>query len=186
MVLGGRAAQAVERVEDALFKSIAAAGGLFFPRAVVKGLDGALSASTSASVRLPGWRDGTGSREEGIFREAFAKMAASPYAENLRLIGILALRRLSRLIVYFALGAIFIAALAVDGFLERRLAHHRMTGGRPSLFAGLGLLPTGLIGTLVIASILPVVIPEWCFWAAPAAAGLILRGMAARWHRMPR
>ena len=87
---------------------------------------------------------------------------------------------------YFLLSGVFLIALFADGMLERRIAHHRMTGGRPSLFAGLGFVPGGLIILSSVAALLPTVVSEWCFWVIPVLFGLAMRHMAARWHRLPR
>ena len=67
----------------------------------------------------------------------------------------------------------------------RRLLN-RMTGGRPSLFAGLGFVPGGLFIVSSVAALLPTVVSEWCFWVIPVLFGLAMRHMAARWHRLPR
>lgn len=100
--------------------------------------------------------------------------------------GLLAIRRTARMAVYFLLSGVFLIALSADGMLERRIAHHRMTGGRPSLFAGLGFVPGGLFIVSSVAALLPTVVSEWCFWVIPVLFGLAMRHMAARWHRLPR
>ena len=90
--------------------------------------------------------------------------------------GLLAIRRTARIAVYFLLSGVFLIALFSDGMLERRIAHHRMTGGRPSLFAGLGFVPGGLIILSSVAALLPTVIAEWCFWVIPVLFGLAFLG----------
>ena len=100
--------------------------------------------------------------------------------------GLLAIRRTARIMVYFLLSGVFLIALFADGMLERRIAHHRMTGGRPGLFAGLGFVPGGLIILSSVSALIPTVVSEWCFWVIPVLFGLAMRHMAARWHRLPR
>ena len=153
-------------------------------------LDGraSLAAQWTEDALRAVWASGT----QGLFPTSLGKGAHtrlpgwSPYIENLRLMGLLAIRRTARIAVYFLLSGVFLIALFADGMLERRIAHHRMTGGRPSLFAGLGFVPGGLIITSSVAALLPTVVSEWCFWVIPVLFGLAMRHMAARWHRLPR
>ena len=168
-VLDGRASLAAQRTEDALRAVWASGTQGLFPTSLGKG----------AHTRLPGWSGNDSRREADPIRTSLSRAAASPYIENLRLMGLLAIRRTARIAVYFI-------ALFADGMLERRIAHHRMTGGRPSLFAGLGFVPGGLIILSSVAALLPTVVSEWCFWVIPVLFGLAMRHMAARWHRLPR
>ena len=117
-VLDGRASLAAQWTEDAL-RSLWASGtqGLF-PTTLGKG----------AHTRLPGWSENDSRREADPIQASLSRAAASPYIENLRLMGLLAIRRTARIAVYFLLSGVFLIALFADGMLERRIAHHRMTG----------------------------------------------------------
>lgn len=128
-VLDGRASLAAQWTEDALRAVWASGTQGLFPTTLGKG----------SHTRLPGWSGNDSRREADPIRTSLSRAAASPYIENLRLMGLLAIRRTARMAVYFLLSGVFLIALFADGMLERRIAHHRMTGGRPSLFAGLGL-----------------------------------------------
>ena len=134
-VLDGRASLAAQWTEDALRAVWASGTQGLFPTSLGRG----------AHTRLPGWSGNDSRREADPIQTSLSRAAASPYIENLRLMGLLAIRRTARIAVYFLLSGVFLIALFADGMLERRIAHHRMTGGRPSLFAGLGFVPGGLI-----------------------------------------
>lgn len=175
-VLDGRASLAAQWTEDALRAVWASGTQGLFPTSLGRG----------AHTRLPGWAGNDSRREADPIQTSLSRAAASPYIENLRLMGLLAIRRTARIAVYFLLSGVFLIALFADGMLERRIAHHRMTGGRPSLFAGLGFVPGGLIILSSVAALLPTVVSEWCFWVIPVLFGLVMRHMAARWHRLPR
>ena len=92
-VLDGRASLAAQWTEDAL-RAVWASGiqGLF-PTTLGKG----------AHTRLPGWSENDSRREADPIRTSLSRAAASPYIENLRLMGLLAIRRTARIAVYFLL-----------------------------------------------------------------------------------
>ena len=153
-VLDGRASLAAQWTEDALRAVWASGTQGLFPTSLGRG----------AHTRLPGWSGNDSRREADPIQTSLSRAAASPYIENLRLMGLLAIRRTARIAVYFLLSGVFLIAL----------------------FAGLGFVPGGLIILSSVAALLPTVVSEWCFWVIPVLFGLVMRHMAARWHRLPR
>ena len=111
-VLDGRASLAAQWTEDALRAVWASGTQGLFPTTLGKG----------AHTRLPGWSGNDSRRAADPIRTSLSRAAASPYIENLRLMGLLAIRRTARMAVYFLLSGVFLIALFADGMLERRIA----------------------------------------------------------------
>ena len=90
-VLDGRASLAAQWTEDALRAVWASGTQGLFPTTLGKG----------AHTRLPGWSGNDSRRAADPIRTSLSRAAASPYIENLRLMGLLAIRRTARMAVYF-------------------------------------------------------------------------------------
>ena len=83
-VLDGRASLAAQWTEDALRAVWASGTQGLFPTTLGKG----------AHTRLPGWSGNDSRRAADPIRTSLSRAAASPYIENLRLMGLLAIRGL--------------------------------------------------------------------------------------------
>ena len=103
-VLDGRASLAAQWTEDALRAVWASGTQGLFPTTLGKG----------AHTRLPGWSGNDSRRAADPIRTSLSRAAASPYIENLRLMGLLAIRRTARMAVYFLLSGVFLIALLGD------------------------------------------------------------------------
>ena len=118
-----------------------------------------------------------------IFSTALSRMASAPYVENLRLTGLLALKRLGRAAAVFLAALPLILLLAADGFCLRRIRASELHAPRPSVFSGLGamLLPGG--AATIGLTMAPAQLPLWLWAALPVVFGLVLRSLFANWHR---
>lgn len=139
------------------------------------------------SERLPGLNPAGGRlsalQDERTVRTALARLFGSAFCESVRLMGLLAAKRLSRLAVILLLSLPLLLALTLDGFLVRRLRQAAFRAPRPSLFSGLGVLLGTLPAATVLAGFLPVALPVAGWGLVPVAAGVMLRACAANWHR---
>lgn len=136
------------------------------------------------STRYPGMNPATAMLpEEHAFTRALAGMLASPWCESIRLLGLLAAKRLARAVIVILAAGIPILALVADGFFRRRLAAARQHAPRPSVFSGLGnLLVPGAALTAALA-FAPLALPLWIWGVIPMALGVVLASLAANWHR---
>lgn len=174
-VLGVRGQLAAARGAAAVRSALSGGARVWFPE-----LDPA-AAREAGAHRLPGWRR----QSPDALSSAIARGLSAPVFENVRLIGLLALARLTRLAIYLAAALPLLVALAADGLLARRLSVHRMGSGRPSVFSGIGHLAAAAAAGVTLAALLPVALPEAFWWGVPVVFGLLLRAGAARWHRLP-
>lgn len=138
------------------------------------------------SERRPGMLPaGVDARTESgrIFSKVLARTASAPYVENLRLTGLLALKRLGRAAAVFLAALLLILHLAADGFCIRRIRTSELRAPRPSVFSGLGtLMLPGAAFTIGLATA-PAALPFWLWAALPVIFGLVVRGLFANWHR---
>lgn len=143
--------------------------------------------ATGESLRLPGLQPESRAAQidesEGVILQAFGRILGSGYFESIRLMGLLALRRLAKVGAVLILALPLLLAFVLDGFLVRRLRQARFKAPRPTLFSSLGtLLGTLPAGTILLAH-LPLAIPLYVWGLTPLLLGMALRGCAASWHR---
>lgn len=176
--------------EAAIVREVHSGAALRMALRIEEGLEHALDGlalparGAGDSRRIPGLEPGRAALpEERAFERALAGIFGSSFAESVRLLGLLAAKRLARLLAAIALGAPFMGAMLVDGLFVRRLRAAGLRPPRPSLFGSAGLtLPVLFLGLLPLA-LLPAAWPWWIAAAAPLVMGLALRSLAANWHR---
>lgn len=121
--------------------------------------------------------------EEAAFGRALSGILSTPWVENMRLIGLLFLKRLAVLMTVLLFGALPIAALAVDGWHALQVRTHVFGAMRPSVFGSIGLLMAfgGLATVLLLAY--PADLPFGLWALFPVLLGGSLRTLIRSWHR---
>ena len=121
--------------------------------------------------------------EEAAFRRALSGIFASPWGENVRLMGLLFLKRLSILFSVLLMGALPIVVLALDGWHALQVRMHAFGAMRPSVFGGLGFLILPGFGATMLLLAFPADIEPWVWGFMPLLLGAALRELIRNWHR---
>ena len=135
-----------------------------------------------SSERQPGMRRSE-LPEEAAFGRALSGILSAPWVENMRLIGLLFMKRLALLFTVLLFGALPMTALAVDGWHALQVRTHVFGAMRPSVFGSIGLLMTfgGLATVLLLAY--PADLPFGLWALLPVLLGVSLRTLIRSWHR---